>query len=319
MRIPTFVWVVALVFVVYLILNSGACNRRPERMVGVGRSAVTSRLDLTAKLNPAILPDLVKEILREMAPGQKPESDKFQQEFVRRLSQRIMDDPDINYRVDLNEDQNMDPILVVPESVKGEAAVYSIRVPDPEKHRRDPAANADWGKIAETGIELCALSVTFDENAKKLVVDAETNKYLYEDSQRHYRAEYPARQNSFLETYMTFMIFRSVMFAPYMWYSPMWMGGWYGGYYGGWHGPVRSRPVARSSSRYRTASRATSPMRTASGANVRSSKASARSRPPAFVSSRQSRAAATRRSTRARSTRRSTSRSFRGGSYGYGK
>ncbi len=315
MRIPTVVWVIGIVLVVFLILNADACDRGPDRMVGVGRSSVTSALDLSNKLNPAILPDLVKEVLREMTPGEKPESTKFQQEFVRAFSQRIMDDPDVNYRVDLNEDQNLDPVLVVPESLEGEAAVYSIRVPDPDKHRRDPSADADWHKIAQDGIELCAVSVTFNDAKRELVVDAEPNQHLYPSSTGHYRSAYPAQQHSFLQTYMTYMIFRDMMFGPYMWFGPRFYGGWYGSYYGGWHSPVYSRPVSRPSTRYASSSRTTSPMTTSSGRTVRSTNASARTRPPSFVSRRTSTPTSTRRTT----STRSTSRSFRGGSRGFGK
>ena len=316
MRIPPFVWVIGLLFVVYLLVSAGSSSRRTPRMVGVGRSTVTTRIDLTDRLNPAILPDLVKELLREMAPGQKPDSDKFQQELVQKLGQRIMDDPEVNYRVDLNEDQNLDPVLVVPESVKGEAAVYSIRVPDPDKYPRDPDPNADWHKIAESGVELCAVSVTFNESDRTLVVDAEPNEHLYDGGQAHYRSSYPASQHSFLQSYMTYMIFRDIMFGPYMWFGPRWYGGWYGGYYGGWHSPVYSRPMSRPSTRYSASQRTSSPMRTSSGSTVRSGKASARTSPPSFVSRR---ATTSTSSSRPATGSRTTSRSFRGGSYGFGK
>lgn len=333
-------WVVGLVglLIVWMVLSSAAQKKTSQavarqqrsapRVVGVAQSSVTTTMDLSDKLNPAILPDVLKEVFREVAPTGKPESAAFQQAVVKKLSQKIMDDPEVNYRVDLNEDKNMDPILVVPESVAGEAAVYSVRVPDPDKHKTDPPANADWNKIAEDGIELVALSVTFDESTKTMSVDSEPNEHLYHGS-RHYNSSYPVRNHSWMESYFTYMIFRDVLFRPYGWYGPRWYGGWYGGYYGGWHAPVYSRTTIVNNTYNRSTGRATG-ARTSSGRSVRSSRASSRSTAPAFVSRRNSAAAArassrTSRTNTSRSrprTSRSSSRSggsFRGGGFGGGK
>jgi len=265
---------------------------RPQVGVGVARTRVETKIDLTDKLNPAILPDVLKEVLRELTPGQKPESEKFQQEVVQKLSQKIMDDPEVNYRVDLNEDANLDPVLVVPEAVEGEAAVYSVRVPDPGKNPKDPGTQADWGKLADEGLELMALSVTFDQNTKQMVIDAEPNEYLYEGSGRqHYRSEYHSHHHNWMDTYFKYMIFRSVLFGPYSWYGPRWYGGWYGGYYGGWHAPVRTRTVTRRVTRYKTSPTSRTGMKTASGKGVRSSKASARKTMPKSIQSMKSKRA----------------------------
>ena len=121
--------------------------------VGVAQSNVSVKIDLTDKLNPAILPDVMREVLQELTPTEKPDSEKFQQQVVRKLSHKIISNPEVIYRVDLNEDSNLDPLLVVPESVQGQAAVYSVRVPDPTTYPKDPEAyDVDWDQVAKTGI-----------------------------------------------------------------------------------------------------------------------------------------------------------------------
>ena len=257
-------------------------------VVGVGRSAVTSSIDLSGKLDPSILPDLFRAILEELAPTERPDTEAFQKKVVQTLSQRIMEDPDINYRVDLNEDGNMDPVLVVPEAVDGEAAVYSIRVPDPEKFPKDPTASTtDWAKIAEEGVELCALSATFNEQEKSITVDAAPNGYLYggggSAAPTHYRETYASSGHNWMQTYFAYRLFSDVLFGPrYGWYGPGWYGGWYGGFYGGWHRPVVVRNVTRTQTRYRKASNRSAPMTTRSGRQAVSS-ASRRTTPPSFV------------------------------------
>ena len=46
--------------------------------VGVAQTNVNVKIDLTDKLNPAILPDVMREVLEELAPTEKPDSQKFQ-------------------------------------------------------------------------------------------------------------------------------------------------------------------------------------------------------------------------------------------------
>ena len=330
---------------------AGCDNRSKDVPVGVGRSQVSAKIDLTDKLNPAILPGVLKEVFREIAPTKKPESKEFQQKVVQKLSQKIMDDPEVNYRVDLNEDGNIDPLLVVPESVEGKAAVYSLRVPDPGSHPTDPNQNADWHKIAEGGIELVALSVTYDQNAQSMAINAESNKYVYEGQQQHHRSTYHSQGHSWMASYFQYMILRDMLFRPYGWYGRGWYGGWYGGFYGGWHAPVGTRSVRRTVTRYNS-----SPASARPASNVaRSSKARSRTAAPksitqmkskramaartsgasrsgAFGSSRSSgtRSAVNRSSTSSSRSKRSgfgrtsssstrRSSSFRGGSRGYGK
>ena len=328
---------------IILAISTGCDNRSKDYPVGVGRSQVSAKIDLTDKLNPAILPDVLKEVLKDIVPTKKPDSKEFQQQVVQRLSQKIMGDPDINYRVDLNKDGNLDPLLVVPESVDGKAAVYSLRVPDPGRHPKDPDQKADWHKLAKDGIELVALSVTYDQNAKSMAISAESNKYVYEGRNHHHNSSYHAGGHTWMESYFKYMILRDILFRPYGWYGPRWFGGWYGGYYGGWHAPVRTRTVTRTVTRYKT-----SPSSNRAASTVaRSSKARSRTQAPKSIQQmksrrtmaarqassarsggfgRSSRSSVNRsstsfsRSSRASSSRSSrSSRSFRGGSRGYGK
>ena len=335
---------------VMLVALAGCDNRSKDVPVGVGRSQVSAKIDLTDKLNPAILPDVLKEVFKEIAPTKKPESKEFQQKVVQKLSQKIMDDPEVNYRVDLNEDGKIDPLLVVPESVEGKAAVYSLRVPDPGNHPTDPEKNADWHKIAQDGIELVALSVTYDQKAQSMAINAESNKYVYEGQTPHHNSTYHAQGHSWMASYFQYMILRDILFRPYGWYGRGWYGGWYGGFYGGRHMPVATRSVTRTVTRYNT-----SPASTRPASNVaRSSKAQSRTQAPKSITQMKSkramaartsgasrrggfgssRSSATRSSVNRSSTSSSRSRSsgfgrtrastrsggsFRGGSRGYGK
>ena len=334
---------------VVLAALTGCDNRSKDVPVGVGRSAVSVKIDLTDKLNPAILPDVLKEVFRELAPTKKPESKEFQQKVVQKLSQKIMDDPEVNYRVDLNEDGNIDPLLVVPETVEGKAAIYSLRVPDPGDHSTDPQQNADWHKIANGGIELVALSVTYDQSAQSMDISAESNKHVYEGRNHHHGSTYHSHGHNWMATYFQYMIMRDILFRPYGWYGPGFYGGWYGGFYGGWHAPVGTRSVRRTVTSYNT-----SPSSARPASNVaRSSKARSRTTAPKSITDMKSKRAMTARtggasrsgafgsgrssttrsvnrsstSSRSRSsgygrtssssTRRSSS--FRGGSRGFGK
>lgn len=331
---------------VMLAALAGCDNRSKDVPVGVGRSAVTVKIDLTDKLNPAILPDVLKEVFREIAPTKKPDSKEFQQKVVQKLSQKIMDDPEVNYRVDMNEDGNIDPLLVVPESVEGKAAVYSLRVPDPGNHPTDPKQNADWHKIADGGIELVALSVTYDQSAQSMSINAESNKYVYEGRNHHHGSTYHSHGHNWMATYFQYMIMRDILFRPYGWYGPGFYGGWYGGFYGGWHSPVATRSMRRTVTSYNTSPASARP----ASSVARSSRAKSRTQAPKSITQMKSKramaartSAASRRgafgstrssvnrssssSSRSRSsnfgrtssssTRRSSS--FRGGSRGFGK
>ena len=307
--------------------------------VGVARTTVSAKIDLTNKLNPAILPDVMKEVLREIAPQEKPESKKFQQQIVQNLSQKIMDDPEVNYQVDLNEDGNIDPLLVVPESVQNQAAVYSLRVPDPGQYAVDPDQNANWHQIARDGIELVAVSLTYGQDNSSMMINAESNQHVYEGRAHHHKGSYYASEHSWMGSYFRYMIMRDILFSPYGWYGPRWYGGWYGGYYGRWHAPVGRRTVTRTTTRYRRAM----PSKTAASSVARSSKAKNRTQqaPKSIQNMKSKRVMTARRATstsrsggfgrNTTSSRRKSSSpskglkrsrsvsSFRGGSRGFGK
>ena len=250
--------------------------------VGVAQTNVNVKIDLTDKLNPAILPDVMREVLEELAPTEKPDSQKFQQNVVRKLSHKIISNPDINYQVDLNEDANLDPLLVVPESVQGEAAIYSIRVPDPTEYPKDPAAyDVDWDQVAKNGIELVALSITFDQTSQQMVIGAEANPHAYEGKPNHYRRDYHSDSHSWMGSYLRYMVIRDILFSPYSWYGGGWYGGWYPRYYGGWHAPVATRTVTRTRTitRYKNAN----PAQSTPTNNVRSSRAKTRTQAPKAI------------------------------------
>ena len=294
MNNPSLIGRVRLTLLAILVISIGCGNNAdppPARSsarssktysVGVAQSNVSVKIDLTDKLNPAILPDVMREVLQELSPTEKPDSEKFQQQVVRKLSHKIISTPEVNYRVDLNEDSNLDPLLVVPESVQGQAAVYSVRVPDPTTYPKDPEAyDVDWDQVAKTGIELVGLSITFDQTSQQMVVNAETNSYAYEGKPAHYRSSYHARDHSWMDSYLRYMVIRDVLFGPYHWYRPGWYGGWYPRYYGGWHGPIATRTVTqtRTVTRYRSApSTSAAPQRVA-----RSSRAKSRTQAPKAI------------------------------------
>ena len=261
--------------------NSSSRNNQ-NYSVGVAQTNIDVKIDLTDKLNPAILPDVMREVLQELAPTEKPESQKFQQDVVRKLSHKIISNPDINYRVDLNEDTNLDPLLVVPESVEGEAAIYSIRVPDPTEYPKDPTAyDVNWDEVANTGIELVALSITFDQTAQQMVINAEANPHAYEGQPNHYQRNYHSHNHNWMDGYLRYMVIRNILFSPYSWYGGGWYGGWYPRYYGGWHAPVATRTITqtRTITRYKTATSA----RVAPQNAVRSSKAKSRTQAPKAI------------------------------------
>ena len=288
---------------------------------GIRGDLAKVKIDLTGKLNPAILPDVMASVLAEMAPRQKPTTREFQQTLVQKLGQRIMEDPEVNYRVDLNDDRNLDPVLVIPESVRGEAATYSIRVPDPAQHSKDPSGTPDWAQIAKEGVELCALSVTFNERSRTAAIHVESNSYLYEGQTHHHRSEYRGSGARWIDTYLTYMVFRDILFMPYGWYGVGWYRGWYDPYYTTWHRPAHTRPATRTVTRYRAAPGAKGAVKTASGASVRSSRASTRTQPPKSISAvRSRRALAARLPSGARAASgRARGGSFRGRGFGGGK
>ena len=253
---------------------------RPEPRPGpTSRAAAQAKakIDLTDKLNPKILPDVVSSVLKGMSEEAKTDSEQFHKTLVQKLSKKIMEDPEVNYRVDLNEDKQIDPLLIVPESPKDDTAVYSLRVPDPIKNPKDPTPPADWDKLAEEGVELLALSLIFDPNGKKLTVDADPNDYVYENSRHHhYRSHYYHHHHSWLGGYWGYSLFRGGL----GYHRP---GGWYDGYYAGWHGPTSTRMVDRPVSSYGSSQVVGAAPRTPSGQEIVSQRAATRTSRPQSI------------------------------------
>jgi len=260
--------------------------------VGVGRAQVDAKIDLTDQLNPAILPDVLRDVFASIEVKEKPDAKKFQQLVVQRFSQAVMDNPEVNYRVDMNEDGTIDPLMIVPESVEGEGAIYSLRVPDPGSYPSDPQGNADWDRIAnDESIELVEVGVTFDEINKQVAVSATPNGHVYENSghDAHYTQNYGYHHHSWIETYFQYRLFSMVLFGPYGWG----FGPWYGGYYGGFYRPYSTMARARTVTpgKYSNAPRSNQAMKTASGKTMKGTRAASRRSMPASIKQMKSRRA----------------------------
>ena len=273
------------IFVVLLVI-SGIFHWRGNRdmnVVGVARSSVSAKIDLTDKLNPQILPDVLNQVFASITVSENPEKEAFQKEVVQKFSQAIMEDPEINYRVDLNEDGTIDPILVVPESVEGKAAVYSLRVADPGAYPKDPGNDADWQEIAgKQSIELVEVAVTTEKSNKKVAISSTPNPHVYENQggNTHYTQSYHSRSFSWIEAYFAYSLFSSILFGPYGWG----MGPFYGGYYGGYQPyptHYRSRPV--NATRYGNAPRTGTALKTAGGTPVTGSRSQMRKGMPSSL------------------------------------
>ncbi len=245
-------------------------GKKQSYAVGVAKSEVSAKIDLSDKLNPQILPDVLREVLASIQVDGTPDKKEFQQKVVQKFSQKIMQDPDINYRVDLNEDGVIDPLMVVPESVDGEAAVYSLRVPDPVSYPQDPGSNADWDAIAnKQSLELVEVSVTFDPNAKEVLIASSPNQNVYENSNSHYQQSYNSSGHSWIETYFQYRLFSMILFGPYGWgYGPF-----FGGFYNSWYSPYPAsmRSANMANSRYSKAAATNRGPKTPSGKNISSS------------------------------------------------
>jgi hypothetical protein len=260
--------------------------------VGVGQAQVQAKIDLTDQLNPAILPDVLKDVLASIQVKEKPDSKKFQQLVVQRFSQAVMDDPEVNYRVDMNEDGTIDPLMIVPESVEGEGATYSLRVPDPGSYPRDPTGNEDWDRIAnKESIELVEVGITFDEVNKQVAISSTPNGHVYENSghNAHYTQNYGHHHHSWIQTYFQYRLFSMMLFGPYGWG----FGSFYGGYYGGFYRPYATAARAGSvtPTRYANAPRSNQALKSSSGKTVKGSRAASRRGAPKSIRQMKSRRA----------------------------
>ncbi|MBF0433370.1 MAG: hypothetical protein HQK83_18985 [Fibrobacteria bacterium] len=285
-----FVGIFLVFFVVSAMYN---CKENRSYAVGVGQSQVSAKIDLTDKLNPQILPDVLKGVLASIQINEKPDSKKFQQKVVQRFSTAIMNDAGINYAVDLNEDGVVDPLMIKPESVDKEGVVYSLRVPDPTNHPKDPGSGADWDNIADNeSIELVEVAVSFSEVDKELAISANPNHHVYENSREntHYTSHYSGHHHSWMETYFQYRLFSMVLFGPYGWGFGPFYGGYYGGYYRPYGSAARMSRGAHSS-RYAKSARTNTGLKTGSGKALRGSKSASRTSMPKSIKQMKSRRA----------------------------
>ncbi len=247
--------------------------------VGVARSAVQTRIDLTNQLDPQILPTILEEVLSGISiqgKNGKIDSKEFQKTVVQNLSQAILSNSETNYRVDLNEDGIIDPLMILPESVDGEAVIYSLRVPDPEIFPKDPQGDVDWDKIAkDQSLEIIELVMTLTQSKEGVSIASKPNSNVYQNTsnQTSYQQHYPSTSYNWIQTYFQYRLFSAVLFGSYGWG----FGGFYGGFYGSHYSPVRtaSRPYRASS--YKKAPKSSSSLKSASGKNIRSQKTTNRS------------------------------------------
>ncbi len=262
------------IFIVLLLVSFFMeCGNSKDYSVGVASSGVSAKIDLTDQLNPQILPDVFQSVLAGIQVEGKPDTKEFQQKVVGEFSKAVMNDADVNYRVDLNEDGTIDPLMIVPEDVEQKAAVYSLRVADPQAYPQDPGSGSDWDKIAKNqSIELVQLAVTFDPEAKKVSVSATPNQHVYENSAgANYTQHYYGHQHNWIQTYFAYRLFSSMLFMPYGWGY----GAFYGGYYGGYYRPMAyaSRPVRTGPSNFAKAPASSQGLKSASGQSIKGSKA----------------------------------------------
>ena len=119
---------------VMLVALAGCDNRSKDVPVGVGRSQVSAKIDLTDKLNPAILPDVLKEVFKRNCAHEKTR--------VQRISAKGCPETEPENHGRLGGElsgrsqrgwKNRPAACSSPKSVEGKAAVYSLRVPDPRQ------------------------------------------------------------------------------------------------------------------------------------------------------------------------------------------
>jgi hypothetical protein len=241
--------------------------------VGVGVSKRTvaflngDKLDLSSELDPAQIPEIIKNSYIEAA-----ELKKKDKELIRYVIQDISSKIAGISSIDLNKDEIPDPILIVPEGDK-ESMTYSIRIPDPEKVKTYPDDADAWQKIAENqSIEVLSVTVFPKKGANENVsfdVEARANEQVYE---RHHSNYY---HSSFAHSYFTYRMMGSMFFNPYYggWYGPGFYGrmGYYrGGYYGSYYGGRNVGTTRTTRKTYNKSSASKSAMKNSSGKSVQS-------------------------------------------------
>lgn len=273
------VTIIALVLVFLISRGCGSSSMSIDD-VGVGVSNRTQAnvggevLDLTADLDPAQVPEMVKQAYLKGA-----ELKKTDKELLTFVIQELSNTLASVSTIDLNEDNTPDPILVVPEG-NDEQMTFSIRVPDPGKVSTYPDEPQAWQDIAEKkSIEVLSVTVFPRVEGGKLSrfdVEARPSRQLYERSHHnHYHG-------SFSSGFFTGMLVNRLFFSP-------WYGGWYGpgfygrigyynsGYYGRTYGGRDVSQVRSTRTTYSRSKTGSSAMRTSSGKSVNSSLSNQRS------------------------------------------
>jgi len=267
---------VTIISLVFVFLIARGCGSSPSMRiddVGVGVSNRTQAsidgavLDLTSDLDPAQVPEMVKQSYLKGAQLKKEGKD-----LLGFVIQDLSNSLASVSTIDLNEDKSPDPIMVIPEGNE-EQMTFSIRVPDPSKVKQYPDEAQAWQDIAEKqAIEVLSVTVfprIEGGQLSKFDVEARPSRQLYESSHRnHYHG-------SFSGGFFTGMLVSNLFFNPYGgWYGPGFYGrmGYYNsGYYSSNYGGRNVDNVRRTRTSYSKSTPSSSGMKTSSGKSVNSS------------------------------------------------
>lgn len=237
MRTQHWFLIIAVVAIGWVFLRGGEQRYAGRQLdydriaVSQGLSAEAAELNLADDLDPALLPEIGKQVIRDGAQ-QGLREQAFLEYVLREVSTRVREISTI----DLNADDTVDPILVRPEPQEGEQFVLlSLRVPSPEAYPLPEAGDEAAWKEVET-IEVATMTVTLNEEA--LTVQAQGNEHVYPGQAGNY---YVARDttSSFLSMYLG-MRMMEWMFFPSM------FGFWGPGYGYGYYNPAPVGDVARN-------------------------------------------------------------------------
>ncbi len=241
--------------------------------VGVGMPQQTmaylngEKLDLSSELDPAQVPELVKESYLQAA-NLKKEGKELISFVIQDISKKVA----AISSIDLNNDKTPDPILIVPEG-NDEQMTFSIRIPDPEKVKTYPDDPNKWQDIAENqSIEVLSVTVyprSEGDKLAKMDVEARPNQQVYENHHHHHY------HSSFMHGYFTHYMISSLFFNPYGgWYGPGFYarsGYWGSGYYGNNYSNRTVNDTRTFRKSYNKSPSNTTAMKTGSGKTVNSS------------------------------------------------
>lgn len=277
---------ITLISLLFIFMISRGCSSSHHEIVsvegtGVGVSMPTQArvgstvLDLSADLDPAQVPEIVKQSYMAGA------SQKLQgKELVSYVIQDVSEKVSAISTIDLNEDNTPDPILIVPEG-DTERMTFSVRVPDPAEVKTYPDDPQAWQSIADKqAVEVLSVTVfprVLNGELKRFDVEANPNKQVYGNNHHHHY------HSSFMHSFFTYHMISSMFFNP-------WYGGWYGpgfygrmgyyspGYYGSNYGGRNVDTVRRTRTSYNRSPTSSTAMKTSSGRSVSSSLANQQSK-----------------------------------------